>query len=151
MESILDIRTRVLYISVMPETNDTDRRAGRRYLLEFLPAMLGYCVALAVIIVAVDFGDAGWWKYPIALIPVIPAVWGMLAVARHAARIDEMQRSLLVDGVAVGFGTAMIAALTLGFLAMAGLDANRWGPWVIYSAGMLGWIIGGAHARQRLS
>ena len=134
----------------MTDSNETDRQIGRRYLREFLPALLGYTAALVVIIIAVDFDTAGWWKYPVALVPVVPAIWGMFAIGRHAARIDEMQRSMLLDGVAVGFGVAMLTAVTLGFLTMAGLDANRWGPWLIYSAGMLGWIGGQTNARVRL-
>jgi hypothetical protein len=135
----------------MTERNRVDHQTGSRYLREFLPAVVGYTVALLVVVVAVDFDSAGWWKYPVALVPVIPAIWGTLAVARHAARIDEMQRSLLLEGVAVGFGVAMITAITLGFLAMAGLDTNRWGAWLIYSIGMLGWIAGQGRARLRRS
>ena len=36
---------------------------------------------------------------------------------------------------------AMVLALTIGFLAVAGLDTNRWGPWIIYAGGMSGWAI----------
>ena len=41
--------------------------------------------------------------------------------------------------MAAGFGVAMITSITIGFLALAGLNTNRWGTWVIYSAGMLTW------------
>lgn len=126
----------------MATHNETERRMAQAYYREFGPAMLGYVIVLLAIIVLVDLDSSGGWKYPLALLPIIPAVWGVRAVARHLGRIDEMQRSLQVDGMAVGFGLAMITAMTVGFLAMAGLDTSRWGPWLIYSVGMLGWIGG---------
>ncbi len=126
----------------MTEPNETDQAALRRYNREFFGAFVGYVVALLAIIALVDFDDAGWWKYMAALIPLAPAALGVRAVTRHAQRIDEMQRSVLMQAFAVGFGAAMLATMTLGFLAMAGLDSHRWGPWVIYSVGMLGWVAG---------
>ncbi len=41
--------------------------------------------------------------------------------------------------------------MTLGFLAMAGLEAGRVGPWLVYSAGMLASIAGSALAVQRVA
>jgi hypothetical protein len=43
--------------------------------------------------------------------------------------------------MAAGFGLAMIASITIGFLALAGLETSRWGPWAIYSVGMVTWGI----------
>ena len=123
----------------MTERTNTERRAARAYLREFIPAMVGYVLVLGTIIVLVDFRTAGAWRYPVALLPVIPALWGMRAVSRHLGRIDEMQRALQVGAMAAGFGVAMITSITIGFLAVAGLNTNRWGTWVIYGAGMLTW------------
>ncbi len=53
-----------------------------------------------------------------------------------------------MHGLAVGFAIAMIASLTVGFLGIAGLPMQGAG-WVIYSAGMLGWLVAGRLARRR--
>jgi hypothetical protein len=129
----------MFYSGRMAERTNTERRSTRAYLREFTQAVVGYLLVLGGIIVLVDFRTAGAWRYPVALLPVIPALWGMRAVIRHLGRIDEMQRALQVDGMAAGFGVAMITSITIGFLALAGLNTNRWGTWVIYSAGMLTW------------
>jgi hypothetical protein len=129
----------MLYSTRMAQRTNTERRSARAYLREFTPAVVGYVLVLGTIILLVDFRTAGAWRYPVALLPVIPALWGMRAVIRHLRRIDEMQRALQVDGMAAGFGVAMIMSITIGFLALAGLNTNRWGTWVIYSAGMLTW------------
>jgi hypothetical protein len=141
MESTFDIMERIFYSAHMAERTNIERRAGRAYLREFTPAVVGYVLVLGIIIVLVDFRTAGAWRYPVALLPVIPALWGMWAVFRHLGRIDEMQRALQVDAMAAGFGVAMISSITIGFLALAGLNTNRWGTWIIYSAGMLTWGI----------
>lgn len=127
-----------------------ERHVGRTYVTEFLPAVVGYAIALAVIVATVDFETAGWWKYAVALVPVISAAWGAAAVARNLQRVDELQRSILLNGMAFGFGVAMVAALTLGLLAMADLETGRVGPWIIYSVGMLGWFVGSAATNRRL-
>lgn len=89
----------------------------------------------------VDFETAGPWKYAVALIPILPALWGVRAVGRHLERIDEMQRGAQLVAMSVGFGVAMVVALTIGFLSTAGLDTDRWGSWLIYAAGMAGWAV----------
>ncbi len=85
MESVLDYMESNLYIAGMAERNKTEQQTGSQYLREFLPAVLGYSVALLLVILAVDFDSAGWWKYPVALVPVAPAIWGTVAITRHAA------------------------------------------------------------------
>lgn len=132
------------------ERTENERRVGRQYVSEFLPAVVGYTIVLGVIGVTVDFETAAWWKYPVALLPLIPAGWGAAAIARHLQRVDEMQRTVLVSGMALGFGAAMVASLTFGFLGMADLDSGAAGPWIIYSVGMLGWMVGSAQANRRL-
>jgi uncharacterized membrane protein len=113
----------------MTERTNLERRSARAYLREFIPAVVGYVLVLGTIIVLVDFRTAAVWKYAVAVLPVIPALWVVRAVIRHLGRIDEMQRALQVDGVAAGFGVAMITSITIGFLAIAGLNTNRWGTW----------------------
>lgn len=126
----------------------TERAASASYLREFLPAIVGYVVVLVAILLFVDLETSGSWRYLVAVLPVVPALWGVRAISRHLRRVDEMQRSIQVDAMAAGFGVAMITALTIGFLAMAGLDANRWGPWLIYSSGMLGWLVAATSASR---
>lgn len=75
-----------------------------------------------------------------AVLPVLPALWVIRAAVRHVRRVDDYQRGLLLQGLAVGFGVAMIASVTLGFLEIAGLDVPVTG-WIVYGAGMVGWAV----------
>ncbi len=157
VESYVDIMESGLYSGIIEtkeslmsnsDWNDTDRRNSKAYLREFLPAIVGYVVTLGAAIAVVNLDTAGWWRYLAVLLPVLPVLWGIRAVARHLARIDEYGRSVQLEGMAFGFGASMAASVTIGFLSIGGLDTAIWGPWVIYVTGMLGWIV---HTGRRLA
>ena len=123
-----------------PKT-EHERQIGRAYYRDFAPAIVGYTVATFAIAFLVDFETAGWWKYIAAMVPVVPALWAVRAIGRHLSRIDEMHQMNLLVALAAGFGVAMVAALTIGFLSIAGLDVNPWGPWLIFGIGMTAWTL----------
>ncbi len=118
-----------------------ERDVGKAYGREFTPAMIGYVVATLAVSFLIDFETAGWWKYGVALLPILPALWGVRAVARHLGRIDEMHRAAHLVAMSFGFGVAMVVALTIGFLSVAGLETERWGSWLIYASGMASWAV----------
>jgi hypothetical protein len=125
-----------------------DRARNRAYQLDFWPGMVGYALALLAVLRWGGLDGASPWRWAWALLPALPALWMVRAVVRHLRRIDEYQRDLVLQGLAVGFGVAMVTAVTLGFLGIAGLSGRVTG-WVVYGAGMLGWIVGGQVAARR--
>ncbi len=110
--------------------------------------MAGYGLVLAAVLVWGHLDGSSPWRYVWALLPVVPALWIVVAVVRHGNRIDDYQRLLLLRGLAVGFAVAMIASVTVGFLGVAGLVLPAAG-WIIYGVGMLGWLVAGAVAQKR--
>ena len=126
----------------------SERSTSRRFLLELGIGMLGYLVALAATVIWGHLDGTSPWRFAWALLPVIPMLWIVIVLLRHIRRIDEYQRFLLLQGLGVGFGVAMIASITLGFLAIAGLVVPIMG-WIIFGLGMLGWIITTAVVRAR--
>jgi len=110
--------------------------------------MAAYAVVLTAVLVWGHLDGHSPWRYLWALLPVVPALWAVRAVARHVTRIDDYQRLLLLQGLAVGFAVAMVASLTVGFLGVAGLRFEHGSAgWVTYGAGMLGWLVAGLRAR----
>lgn len=83
-----------------------------------------------------------------ALLPVLPLAWVLVAVVRLLPRLDEYQRQLQLQALAVGFGAAMIAAVATGFLAFAGVQ-GWWSSWAVFAVGMLGWALGTLPGRAR--
>ena len=126
-----------------------ERRVVRAFTKDFVPAVIGYCVVTLAIILLVDFEGDGALKYLAALLPLIPALWGVRAVARQVQRVDEMARYDLLVAMSFGFGIAMIAAITMAFLNLAGLESRYWGAWAIYGAGMAGWSVAGITLQTR--
>ena len=93
-----------------------DRARTRAYLRDFLPGIGGYLVVLAIVVRFGNLDGSSPWRFLWAVLPVIPALWCLRAVARHIGRIDDYQQRLLLKGIGVGFGVAMITAVTVGFL-----------------------------------
>ncbi len=110
--------------------------------------MGAYAIVLAGVGIWGHLDGSSPWRFLWALLPVIPALWTVRAVLRHLGRVDDFQRLLLLQGLAVGFGIAMIASVTVGFLGIAGLRLPAAG-WVIYGAGMVGWAGGSALVPKR--
>ncbi len=125
-----------------------DRARGWAYQRDFWPGIVGYAVVLSLVLTLGGLDGTSGWRYVWAVLPVVPALWVVRAVLRHVGRVDDYQRLLLLQGLGTGFAVAMIAALTVGFLGIAGLDV-RAGGWFVYGAGMLGWALAGAVAHRR--
>jgi uncharacterized membrane protein len=127
--------------------SEGDRVRARLFLLDFAPGVIGYLAVLAAVVVWGHLDGQSAWRHLWAVLPVVPALWVVRAVGRHIGRVDEYQRLLMLKGIAGGLGVAMIVAITMGFLGIAGLRTSP--PitgWIVYSAGMAGWIVSGAVA-----
>ena len=60
------------------------------------------------------------WRYAAALTPMIPGVWIAIGVVRAIQKLDELERMILLEGLAVSFMGTLILVLSLGFLEIAG-------------------------------
>lgn len=130
------------------DRSEGDRARSRAYQLEFWSGIVAYAVVLSGVLLWGDLDGVSPWRFVWAVLPVIPALWIVRAVVRHVRRIDDYQRLLLLQGFAGGFAVAMIFSVTLAFLEIAGLRIPGLG-WIIYGAGMLGWIITGTVVGRR--
>jgi hypothetical protein len=117
-----------------------ERVISRRYLLEFGLGMFAYAGFLVAALVWGNLDGDSPWRFGWALLPVLPLVWVAVAFIRHLRRVDAYVRQLLFQGLSAGFAVAMVAAVTCGFLMIAGLEMPDV-SWIIFSAGMLGWAV----------
>lgn len=116
-----------------------DRRRARAYLTEFSLALAAYAVVLVLVIAFGDLDGTSRWRFLWAVLPVLPALAMLRAAMRHVQRVDELQRALLLQGLAVGFAATCVAAVTLGLLEAAGLDLAGSTAWLVYGVGMVAW------------
>ncbi len=97
------------------------KTAVRQYTREFLSAMAAYVVVLIISITLINISPStAWWRAPLALAPVIPAIFGIIAYMRFVGRMDELQRRIQFEGLAFGFGVAGILTFSYGFLENVG-------------------------------
>jgi hypothetical protein len=122
--------------------------SSRRYLFELGGAFLLY----AALLVAANFVEraiepTGSLKLTINLVPMIGALAAAWAIMRGLWRMDEMQRRIQMDAIAISFlGTALVT-FGWGFAEGGGAPPLRaFAVWPIM--GTL-WIVGFVIARRR--
>jgi hypothetical protein len=123
------------------------KNESRKYLARILGATLLYTVALILSIRWLQHNPPAPWKYPIAVLPVVPALFIPIAVAHFFRVMDEMQKRIQLEGLAFGFVATAVLTLTCGFLGNAGLAQPNW-IWVWPVMGAC-WALGLAFARRR--
>ena len=95
--------------------------AAKSYTIEFGSAMIAYVILLPIVMTAIERYPTAPWRYAIALVPVIPLVFALVAMVRFFHRIDEMARKIHLDSFAVAAGATAIATFAYGMLENVGL------------------------------
>ena len=62
------------------------------------------------------------WRILVALTPMIPGTLIALGIVRAIQQVDEMERLILLEGLAVSFTGTLILVLSMGFLGYAGVQ-----------------------------
>jgi len=62
----------------------------------------------------------------IMLVPAIPGLWFFISIGRSIASLDELQRRIQLEAVAIGFGISGMVAFTYGLLGMVGVSQAGW-------------------------
>jgi hypothetical protein len=106
--------------SRMPDACDSAPPAlRRRYLREFVPAMVGYVVLLVLSLTLLKWLTDPALRALAALLPVLPMVLAVRAIMRYIRDADELQRQIELE--AVSMATALVSLLYMagGFLQLA--------------------------------
>ena len=121
--------------------------SDRKYLLEFGCALLGYLIITHFSILFLKGNPDSSWRIPIALTPIIPLVFALIAVLRGIRRMDEMQSRINFEAVTFAFCTAILVSISYGFLENVGFPSVNW---IWGGVGMIAlWGIGLMFARRR--
>jgi hypothetical protein len=121
--------------------------SNRIYFREFFTAIAAYILTLFISINLINTNNAAWWRYIIALLPMIPAVFVLRAVIRQLARMDELQRNIQLEALAFAFGATAILTFSYGFLERVGLpELSMFFVWPVMA---VLWIIGLAIANRK--
>jgi hypothetical protein len=105
-------------MSQLPNCEATPR--SRQYLRAIRVAAAAYAVTLILGITFNRASPGSPWRFPAMLIPVFPAVYGLVAIMRFVRGMDELQRRVHLEGVAFAFATTVVVMLSWGLLERAG-------------------------------
>ena len=130
----------------MTNTKNPDVQARKRYLLELGLSMTGY---VAVIYFSRLWGQrlGGFARVAIALAPTIPTAFVFAAIVRVVRSIDELQRQIVVQSLALAGGATALLSLTYGLLEGDALP--RPSAWWTYAAFMASWVVASCVVRLR--
>lgn len=120
---------------------------GKRYAVELSATMVVYVLTLVVALTVLRWEPPTLLRYLVALLPVAPIVYGMLAYTRFLRGIDELQQRIQLTGLAVAVGGTGLITAAWGFLELAGLP-HLPTIWVFPILAWL-WGLGTALAAQR--
>jgi len=101
--------------------DDVTPALRRRYLREFMPAIVGYVVAVFLSVWLLKRVDAQALRALIALLPVPAIALAMRAIVRRIRDADELQRRIELEAVSIAAGFVSLAYLAAGFLQRAGV------------------------------
>lgn len=119
----------------------------RRYRKAIWASMGGYMVTLMLAVTFIKALPSSSWRYPVMLLPVIPAIFGLVGIMRAIRAMDEMQRRVHLEGVAFSFILTVLITLSWGLLERAGMPKL---PSIWVCTLMLGlWGIGNRLAARR--
>jgi hypothetical protein len=109
-----------LLMTRLPDPADSATPAlRRRYLREFVPAMVAYMVTLLLSVWLLKQVDAPALRAPIALLPIPAVALLMRAMLRHIRDTDELQRRIEVESLSIATALVSLGYLGAGFLQAA--------------------------------
>ncbi|HOA25767.1 MAG: hypothetical protein WBH90_11325 [Aggregatilineales bacterium] len=98
----------------------------RRYVIHFGSAMAAYAVVLTISILLIQAYEDAWWRYFVAVAPVVPIIFAVMAVVRRVRTLDELQQRIQLEALAFAFCATAIVTFTYGFLELVGLPHLDW-------------------------
>lgn len=110
-------------------------------------AFIAYAVILAPSIPLIAAYPDAVWRYPLAIAPMAPFIYAIFAYVCYLRLVDELQRRIALESLAIAFGTSAAITFGYGLLQIAGLPEVNWSlVWVVMGGC---WILGGVYADRR--
>lgn len=106
----------------LAEDGPQQTTVARQYMRRFGIALLGYMgtLAIATYMVNTIAADA-WWRYGVAVLPVIPVAYGVWGYMQFLRSLDELQQRIQLEAIGFSLGMTSLVTMTIGFLEVVGL------------------------------
>ena len=139
---MLDTVSRIRYTAAMTKSekgrpvNPTDA-AKRLYQIRFWAGIAAYGAVVFASTHALNTGLTGAWRIAVALTPLVPLAVVFASFIDMMQRIDELERQIHLEALAIAAGVTAMLALTYGFLEVA--HVPRPSAWCTYAVVMVAW------------
>lgn len=104
----------------MVNLTEKEKKSGRQYRNEFLPAMVAYVAVLFAAKALLKYYPDTIWDVPIAISPSIPIIFGLFAMTRFIGRMDELMKKIFTETAAITLMLVTMVAFSYGFLENQG-------------------------------
>ena len=133
-------------MSATAQSEDVDHTDIRGY-----PAFVIWGAIYVGARATLELDALGWWaRTAIALAPVPVFAWVLLIVSRGVRQMDELQRRIQLEALAVAFPLTLLLLMTLGLLEFAiGLDPANWSYRHVWPFVFLFYLVGLIMAKRR--
>jgi hypothetical protein len=122
-------------------------QASKRYARDFMITMIVYVVVIiASRLILNMIGDSAW-RFPIALLLVIPVIFLILAFLRYLAGIDELQQKIQLQAIGFAAGTTGLLTFAYGFLELVGFP--QFSTFFIFPMMIMLWGLGLSYFSRR--
>lgn len=106
------------------------RAVHKRYLREFIPAMLAYVALILLFGTLVPKTESMAWRVLLALLPLLPIALVIRAIVRVIRDQDELERRIDLEAIAIAAMSTGFGYFSLGLLLSAGVGWEI-GPGVV--------------------
>jgi hypothetical protein len=79
-------------------------------------------------------------KSILALLPTLPALYFAISVGSAISSLDEFQRRIQLEAIAIGFAISMIVIMGYAMLGLAGVEQVSW--FIVLVVMTAGWLVG---------
>jgi hypothetical protein len=116
-----------------------DRERANSIIFQFAAGIFGFSMLMMLSILYLGKIEQPAAKVLVAVLPIVPAYLAIRAVSKLIASMDELQRSIQFESLALTLAGTLILALVLGMLETAGLPHLNWG-WLALAICLL-WVV----------
>lgn len=119
----------------------------QEYSRNFVIAMVAYAILVFISAWLLEQVTEVPWSYLVAILPMLPLLFGLRAYLRYLGQLDELQRHIQLQAISFAAGMTGIITTTYGFLEGAGLPHLSYIP--IFPLLILLWGLAAAVLRRR--
>ena len=120
----------------------------QRWRIGVLLGAYAILLVASIALLRLDAADGAIWRAPVALMPMIPALFGVATVVGTVKREDELQQRITLEALSFAFGGTFVVTFSYG-LVQAGADAPDLSWMWVWPVMAVLWIAGGLAARRR--